>query len=453
VPKAGRNALFCLLLLLGPIGCPSPPAPVEPEPERHHRPGVRTHMVYDFDHPFSEASVAAVTTRAKAPTNALALSVSMLGLAELREGIAEPLSKSARMIVTHEGQNPLLVAPDLFADAQASWYPSPSSLRAWLEAGRAGATSELAEFDGVLVPGTSAIFEIEAASVAPVGSARAVRAAALRLWVHRRTLETDTADTLELALAIEGPGSSFDAAQGTDRWRHECVLLESRPLQGSQAGFVAILPFRGPKIEAIAVLVQIKTAPKEGEELKTYETACQNWARLFAPREGPGPTRDLIHFDSEDLKERLRTLCAEASPLAHRRALAALASQRRARLACELALAGEDPLIEAIAQHVANAPRGPAEDLGKTLERAALEAVAAQAKAAGELQDSLLAQLIDYAGAVTDPAQLLACLSASADLEEHERRIVESNRRFLNDPAPWLQGRARAWLATHEQDR
>jgi hypothetical protein len=65
----------------------------------------------------------------------------------------------------------------------------------------------------------------------------------------------------------------------------------------------------------------------------------------------------------------------------------------------------------------------------------------------------LLAQLIDYAGAVTDPAQLLACLSASADLEEHERRIVESNRRFLNDPAPWLQGRARAWLATHEQDR
>ncbi len=444
MPEAGRRALFCLLLLLGAVGCPSAPDSVVPspvEPDATH--GVLTDLYYDVD----ASGVASVTTPTL--TNALAARVTLLGLVEAREGVIEPLSRLVRLVVTQRAEHPLRAAPELFAGAQGSWFRSPTSLHAWLEAGRGGSVLELAVLDGVLARGASAVFEMVDARGAARDPEHAIQPPQLRLWVHRRSLENQS-DYLELALAVSGPSMAFKAMGRGASQRHERVVLEPHPLALGEGGFVAILPFHGIGFEAIAVVLEVAEPPASGPRRRAHELACHNWAALQTPSTEPPPaSRDPIPGRSDVDRElsRLRETDAVDS---QRRSLAALAAHAPARLAFELALAGDDVLVRAIAARITGAPVDQfKEESGMILERASLETIGARVAQGGNLNACLLAMLIDYGGAAAEPAQLLGCLNASKTLEEHEQAIAELNRSCLDDPAPWLQARARVWLKAH----
>lgn len=258
---------------------------------------------------------------------------------------------------------------------------------------------------------------------------------------------------LELVRAPSGSELTL-VLSGRDDGQLERVRLDARLAPGS-AGVRWSLP--APRAEApegaLVFELSIGTLPGDAERAaaeRAFDAALQR---------GRGLARPLSEGEAARL-ERARALGALGDPARRRASLFFLADTCGARLAADVALLGDDALLAACADALAQAWDG-ADDLDAPAFGWAVEAAAARTLLARDAPDpeaesvplapELRAVLLERCGELALYPDLLgACVDGSADLAAFEARLRAENRFFLEDADPAARVRAYDWLVARD---
>lgn len=366
------------------------------------------------------------------PDAALQVRVRWVGLTGLPSDRFQPLASRRRLLLDLEAPDVLRAVPRLSAGARAATLTDPEADLAAL-LGQAGAW-RLGAQRAALPVGITAELSLQAAG-APGG---------LALRLHRR-LDDGGGPALDVALLLERGGRCP---------RRELVVLT--PLAGDRLALGLLAAWPGLDGLALGAVIELGPPPGPHEPGRVAHRAAyaacladvardRALARAAAERD---PAPSITADDEVGLGRALSALRERA----HRRgALFALARRTGARLAEDVALGADEPLLEAVAAAALEASqrlgaaRGAA--LGWALERAAIRAVAASAEASPPAPGAtgLLVRAAGVAGAY--PQTLRELAGAADGLAAWRARLEEVNAAALDDPSPLQRVLAAEWLA------
>lgn len=354
------------------------------------------------------------------------------------EGLASsPLGANARLISAELGG--AAVEPRVLL-AEGAWSvdsPAPGLL----ERTPFGRTRSLDSFEGALPSG--ATLRLEWRSSAP-GARHA-----LRVELARESADANGAD---LALVFEGEVElDHDADPATPSvrtLRREALALERRVALGAETSAHYVLPSPFPGGEARGLVLEV--ALEARDDASALAAALE---RCRASESGAAEaTRALVE---PELRAARLTHWAAAlkSSEGSRAALLELASLGGAELCADLALCATEADLAQLAEAVASAlaePRalaGSAHELGWSIERAALNWLAAQkdSRALGYELEGVLVRRTGELG--RSAAGLADAASTCASLEHFAQRLLEENWSFLDDHSAATRTRAFDWLA------
>lgn len=442
-------------------GCPSAPLAERPPVAT---PRVASRVVCRAGAPLA-GGVAAVPSGTRArPEDSLQVVVSFVALERVPEGLLAPLGARARLIATPSGEKALAAEPSLFTGAGADVVTDAQAFASRLEA----RANRFADRRAALPRGVTATFEL----VRDLGPRESGSGLEQRVAVHVARKPHEGADALRSAdalrlvdaldVALELAAPAAGRLQGCD----EIALLDVEALPAG-AGLAAVVPspFEGDEAGAIGLVVTVlPPPPADGAAAVAHRRACADatadlareaTARaeseaLTPPVAPPRPGEPGAALPRPDLGLAIRAL---ASASGRRGGLFALAQATGAPLAEEVALAADDPVLEAVANAVARgvtapgAPAGGAE-LGWTVERGTLEGLR-DLVGTGDAPPRVAGLLVRRAGAAGRSCTLLSGIAEGArSLADFEERLRAENRELLEDGSPVLRASAHAWLAS-----
>lgn len=401
------------------VACAAPPAPPPPTPPdvtwtRRHYAGSAV-----------SGPTGATTAQDAAADDALHVRVRWVGLPTI-PGCFEPIARRRRLLLDLDGRDLLRAVPVLSAGARAAPLPDVEQGLAALAA--VPGAWPLGEQRAAVPPGVTA----ELAARAPGAPGR------VALRVHRTK-----ASTLDVAVVLEREPEG------------ELVVLA--PVAGDRLALGLVVPTPVEGLAALGAVVEVGPPPGPGEPgrvaHRAAHAACVADVARDAALARAAASRDPAPALTDDGAGLARALEALRDPAHRRGALFSLGLRTGARLVEDVALGGDDALVEAVARAAlaaANEPgaprRGPG--LGWTLERAAVEAVAAAAEEDDPSAAVAAGLLVRAAGVVGAFPQSLRELAARAeDLEAWRARLVDTNQAALEDPSPLQRILAEEWLA------
>jgi hypothetical protein len=389
------------------------------------------------------------------PEQALQVLVTLFALERLPDAFL-PLASLTRLVASPDAERPLLAASRLATGARVS---PKGYFRAEQRELKSGITEE--------TPGGRAAFLTALRGALPVGvtaTFEAARDAACcglacepvheRLAVHAFRSPLSPGD-VEVTLDLE---STLAPCAGMPRPRpeRELLVLEPRLRPGSTITLFVPSPFDGEEARAIAAVVQVLPPPDAltaAPHREAFAACLADLAReealvLVRARIAAEPVPTL-----PDVSGARATL---ASPTLRRGALLRIARACGAHLAEDVALSGDDGLVEGVARRLLARLEHPRTgltlgEIAWVVERESMAAM--RERLTGDEAPAEVSVLVleRGGGAGRSLGTFFALADASTSLADFERRLAAENQELLEDAAPGLRSRAYDWLAARHR--
>jgi len=419
------------VLLLLPACAASRPAPFAPPP-----------LAPAFSHFSGSPLTGALPLLGELPEEqqpqlALVLTARVVAVPSLSDAGLQRLASQARLVVGAEGERSLRGLSRLSEGALVGAGAAAARVLAALDDGSLPAVDGGAPATALLA-GTTAALHLPA----PLAD---LATPPLLVLVTR-------AETLVVALALQGEVAPLDEDDAAPRARSELVVLQI-PLATDGAPLLLAVPLVLPDHPRAALLVALSArAPGPGDAAHAADvTHAARDARLAAERRRASASR--LTADESFLREVLSAFSALRDARSRRSALTFLADVASAPLAGDLALLADEALLTALVARVEADGRDLSSlveqggGLGWLLERSAVQLLATRAVEAA-LPPELLALLLRHAGeAGRYPSTLLEAAGACASVAELSARLVAENLIALEDSGAAARTRACDWLA------
>ncbi|MCE9595473.1 MAG: hypothetical protein K8S98_14895 [Planctomycetes bacterium] len=363
-----------------------------------------------------------------------------------------PASAAAKLVATLRGGEPIAATGRLTQVARLARGDEARKLDERLKAGEFGRTRELAHLATALVPGTTAAITLAASHAVPTPEdgplTKTLRCEATRVEPPAATLALALLDLAPAPLADprETADEAAERAPTAPRVVDELLVLEP-PLADGRSALIVPSPFLDGAGTAFVVFFEARGPSGDAQAVARCLADCRDASSGSRKR---AQRVDVLEARRQELASALGSLDA----LGRRRSsLVFLAQATGAELAGDLALAADDPTLDA---YVKSLPSGADElarivddgsTLGIVLERGAYAFLAARG-AEHPWSPELAGLLVRRAGeagrssgAIED---LLATAKTIADLRA---ALVEQNRIALEDSTLAVRVRGFDWLA------
>ncbi|MCB9897682.1 MAG: hypothetical protein H6825_06745 [Planctomycetes bacterium] len=383
------------------------------------------------------------------PDAALRLHVGVLGLADADTTSTSPLDAKVVLVVARPDATPLRPTTSGDQGLRLAAGDERDALASAIELGELGRVDLLAEATAAVPLGAMVLLTLGDPDDPRTALTFAVwREDAPRLAVlaRRPSLPTDplgAADDALDAMRDDAPRKPRPTrAPSPSEWPLQVAVLSPTVLPtGGRCSIVVPRPQPGWPNASLVVQLELTAAPRRGDEERAdHEAALQLCRDLCARAVEHVATRSRVPATGLS-----GALSALSSPARRGPALVYLASSTGARLAEDVALAGDSLLVSDVAHDVLAEPVTDAE-LGFRLERSALLRLADRAEN-GEMPPAQDALLTLGAGQLArDPAVLTELVAQAVDLADLRALLVDENLAFLEDAEPSARVRAYDWL-------
>lgn len=453
--KCGYVALWCLCGLASVNGCKLGPkeVPIFSAPA----------AIFTIDH-YSGSPISGPTTQpVSASPDAISVSVELLAVEQPPVDAGRPLASEARWLLATRGDQPVLPSGKLSKSARLL-AATPTDLKM-------GRAASFGKAIGALPAGATAAvildvptadfparrFELMLHRPPSAGALLQIAVGFRDRYQPPRPIEpTDEPTTRPATAPTKAPAKAVEEVlpplPPTELIR-ELVVFE-RPYTATPDAFSILVPIAFEGSEAKGVLAHVRIVPAGEEPLHDQAlasamaqigrsiTRATSRPSLLAVGPGAGSAFDIAVQTLRDPKHR-------------RSAMAFLASQCRAPLCEDVALAGEDDVLAALAEKLLAripVPVGAmtSDALGWVLDSTTFTFLG-ELLSAAKLPPELAAVLVSHTGEVgRSPGSVEEVSKALGQRSAFEARIAAENLIFLEDNAPSSRVRAFDWLAARK---